>query len=251
MKFMTRFAACVATLFIAATVAVQAQDSQQGKANVRSIKNGTAKYKDTSSGVTEWAKLKVGMELHEGALIETDAAGTVDLFLGVNGPVVRVTPSTQLGLTKLSFVNAGAGAVIDTELDLRSGTVAGHVTKLAAASKYQVKTPSGVCGIRGTDYVINANGSVTVLNGTVQVTYTNPANNTSVTVDVPAGSTFTPPTATTPAGVAPTPPGVVIDANKIISGISNIPAEGGPIIVTPVPDTSNTHNDNTSPTQPQ
>ncbi len=199
-----RQVACVAIFAIlGSTLTGIAQEIKQGKAVVRAITKGTAKYKDPASGVVDWAPLKVDMVLKEGAVIETDATGVVDLFLGVNGPVVRVTPATQLALDKLTFSRAGGEVVIETRLDLKAGTILGTVKKLAAASKYEIKTPVGVCGIRGTEYVVSANGRVIVLKGWVRVTFSLPGQ-PPVTIDVKEGQTVLPPTATTPPQVVST-----------------------------------------------
>ncbi len=207
-----KYVACImAFAFLGFVITTEAQEIKQGKAVVRAITKGAAKYKDPSSGITDWAPLKVDTVLKEGAVIETDATGIVDLFLGVNGPVVRVTPATQLALDKLTFSRAGGEVVIETQLDLKSGTILGTVKKLAAASKYEVKTPVGVCGIRGTEYRISADGRVIVLKGTVFVTFTL-AGQPPITVEVKEGFMVIPPTATTPPQVVPIPDDVKIPA---------------------------------------
>ena len=122
--------------------------TQTGKAVVRAVR-GQAKY---SSGGGVWVPLKVGTALQPGASIQTGAESTVDLFLGQNGPVVRVTPDTTLGFDKLAFTDTGSDRVIDTQLNLKSGRILGNVKKLASASRYEIKTPIGVAGIRGTDF---------------------------------------------------------------------------------------------------
>lgn len=183
------FSACVAALITFALVGgVQAQ--QQGKAVVRAIK-GTAKYK---AGAGDWAPLKVNAVLQPGSVVETAADSQVDLFLGDNGPVVRVTPASQLSLDKLTINKTGVETVVETELGLKSGTILGHVKKLAQNSKYEVRTPNSVCGIRGTQYKISASGVVFVVEGLLKITYVDPANPGNViNVDVPAGSAFFPP----------------------------------------------------------
>lgn len=213
MKFATtaKYIACIAAFaFLGSVVSGVAQEIKQGKAVVRAITKGTAKYKDPASGVTDWAPLKVDTVLKQGAVIETDATGIVDLFLGVNGPVVRVTPATQLALDKLTFSRAAGEVVIETELDLKAGTILGSVKKLAAASKYEVKTPVGVCGIRGTEYRVSADGRVVVLKGWVRITFTL-TGQPPVTIDVKEGQMVIPPTPTTPPQVVTIPENVQIE----------------------------------------
>jgi hypothetical protein len=170
------------------TAAVQADE---GRAVVRAVR-GTAQYKSTAGA--QWAPLKVGLILRSGAIVQTASAAQVDLFLGANGPVVRIVESTEMGLDKLSIQKTGDDTVIETQLDLKAGTLLGNVKKLAAASRYDVKTPNGVAGIRGTQYKASANGVVTCIEGTVRVTYVNPLTNVRIEVDVKEGQTFVPPT---------------------------------------------------------
>jgi|ERR1043166_550670 hypothetical protein len=151
-----------ATLLVLASFTSAQAQTTEGKAVVRAIL-GSAKY---SSGGGVWAPLKVGQTLRPGSTIQTAADSTVDCFLGANGPVVRVTPDTTMAFDKLGVTKTEGESVIDTELNLSSGRILGNVKKLAAASKYEVKVPNGVAGIRGTDYEVrvtpNANGTFTV-----------------------------------------------------------------------------------------
>ncbi len=66
-----------------------------------------------------------------------------------------------------------------------------NAKKLSATSKYEVKTPSGVAGIRGTEYSISATGEVYVLDGSVVVVSVRP-DGSVVTQVVSAGEMFNP-----------------------------------------------------------
>ena len=103
-------------LGLATMLVVTDAQAESGKARVRAVR-GTADYSDGGS----WVPLRVGKVLTSGAKIRTQAQTTVDLFLDINGPVVRVTENTELGLDKLSFEQTGADSVIETQLDLKSG----------------------------------------------------------------------------------------------------------------------------------
>jgi hypothetical protein len=143
-------------------------EAKANKAVVRAIRGGAAEI--TTDG-RSWKPAKVGQQLGENSAVKTDANAMVDLFLGDNGPVVRVTKDTTLGIDRLDVESTGIEKVIETQLDLRSGKILGNVKKMAAASKYEVKTPMGVAGIRGTEYAISADGRVQVFSGTVVVVY--------------------------------------------------------------------------------
>jgi len=173
----------------AAFLSATSSEARMNEAVVRGVR-GTANYSSDRGG--NWKKLNVGMKLGQNSVIRTAPGSSVDLFLGDNGPVVRVTEDTTLGIDKLT-VDQGAGSekIIETQLDLRNGRILGNVKHLAAASKYEVKTPQGVAGIRGTRYDIRADGSVTVIDGQVVVVYI--VNGQASTVTVNAGQTSTPP----------------------------------------------------------
>lgn len=174
---------------VAALMAASAVEAAVGKAVVRAVR-GTASYSELGS---DWKPLKVGKVLQAGSAVRTGVASQVDLFLDENGPIVRVTEDTTLGLDRLDVDRTGPETVIETQLDLRQGTIQGVVKKLAAASKYEVKTPNSVAGIRGTEYEISADGVLHVLTGSVMVAYTNPVSRRISTHLVNEGQTFVPP----------------------------------------------------------
>ncbi len=185
-----------------------AQEVKQGTARVVRIK-GAARY---STGNNIWLELKVGTDLKPGAIIQTAADSSVDLWLlegaggggggAGGGPaaagmmnyyqvvsdqnVVHMTQDTVLAVNKLTTAQTGADVVSETELDLRAGRIFGSVKKLSGASKYEVKIPNGVAGIRGTVYSISADGVITVISGAVVVAYAKP-DGTVVTQEIKAG----------------------------------------------------------------
>jgi hypothetical protein len=176
-----------------------AQSVSQGTATVVQIK-GDARYK---IGSNEWQPLKLGDVVKPGTLIQTAARAYVDLALGA-GPskglvpgtrmlpsyqpatsgtayhpsaeqnVVRMWENTLLSIDKLTSTQTGADVVTETQLDLKAGHIFGVVKKMSAASKYEVKIPNGVAGIRGTTYDIAAEGVIKVLSGSVVLAYAGP-----------------------------------------------------------------------------
>ncbi|HVV02559.1 MAG TPA: FecR domain-containing protein [Verrucomicrobiae bacterium] len=196
-----------------------AQEVVQGKARVVRMR-GHARV-TTGGGV--WHPVKVGEILNAGSIIQTDnhRGSYVDLVLGdgtapiasvgANGPaaaatpilasyqpraeqnVVRVFENTALGIDKLTSMNTGADTVTDTQLDLKSGRIFGSVKKMSAASKYEVKLPNGVAGIRGTTYMISSDGTVQVSSGSVVLAWVS-ADGTVTTKVVVGGQQFNPST---------------------------------------------------------
>ncbi len=117
----------------------------QGVAEVKKVV-GKADFTDAKGG----GPIKEGDILMEGATITTGAGSYVDLDLKVNGNALRVEADSTLALNKLDYVKAGDN-IINTQLEVKKGSAVANVTtKLSKASKYEIKTPSGVAGIRGT-----------------------------------------------------------------------------------------------------
>jgi FecR protein len=191
-------AVCGAALLLTTKANAQAA----GVATVIRI-HGSASY---STGGDTWQPLAVGMTLEAGASIKTDPDSSVDLVLSdhvvnanamVNGTpsypavdasgapmrqaginnvlveqnVVRLTGGTTLMIDKLTYEGTGADMVSDTELSLQAGHIFGSVKKLSAMSKYEIKTPVGVAGIRGTTYWIGSDGSAAVGTGSMVISF--------------------------------------------------------------------------------
>ncbi|MBI4659211.1 MAG: FecR domain-containing protein [Verrucomicrobia bacterium] len=141
----------------------------------------------------------MGKVLGPTSSVQTGVNSQLDLYLGDNGPTVRLLAETTLGVDKLNFDRTGVDLVIETFLDLKTGTVQGYVKPMAVASRYEVKTPFTVCAIKGTEYQISADGVLHVMKGSVIVAYGVPAN----TYTVNAGQTFVPPAPTAAPGTPP------------------------------------------------
>src|SRR5271170_3649914 len=199
---------------------VSAQSIKQGTATVVRIQ-GEARY---SIGDNVWHPLVAGKILGAGAVIQTAVDSKVDLVLGevpiqvaypnsafptwaflssaadpnvrgyvvynakVRQNVIRMYGNTVLAIEKMNFSDTGADVVGDTELDLRAGKIFGSVKKLSAMSEFEVKIPNGIAGIRGTTFTIDANGNITVSEGTVLVSWGQPPQ----VYSVGAGQSFSP-----------------------------------------------------------
>ena len=187
---------------IALVASANAQNIKERTGKVVRIK-GAARY---STGNKTWQPLKVGTILKAGTIVQTAANSYVDIVLNeeatadlVSIPrpsskaaaasntsagsgvanakttehdVVRLQDDSVLAIDKLSATDTGADCVTETELDLRTGSIFGSVKKQAAASRFEVKIPNGVAGIRGTIYFIHVNGMVTCLTGSVVCAFT-------------------------------------------------------------------------------
>jgi hypothetical protein len=171
-------------IWVGAGNSVQAAHTQ-GSATVIAVR-GVVDY---SPGGGSWTPLRRGTTLDQGAVVRTGVGSEADLSLGRNGSFVRITENSELALSALSYEDTGVETVIDTQLDLRSGRVLGSVPKLSATSKYEVKTPHSVAGIRGTRYDVRADGAAVVCDGSVIIVYYKP-DGTTITRVVNARERF-------------------------------------------------------------
>lgn len=167
--------------------------AKPGKAVVRALQ-GTADYTEQDSGGS-WDALSQGQVLFAGSTIRTGSGESqVDLYLGINGPVVRITKETTLAIDTLSYERTGLETVIETGLDLKEGRILGRVKKMAETSRYEVQTPNGVAGIRGTKYDISTlTGLVRVLEGIILYVWRDP-NGALQNFTINAGQAFNPQT---------------------------------------------------------
>jgi hypothetical protein len=217
-SFFNRLMVCGVALAMASALATRA--AEEGVAKVVRIK-GSARY---SLGGNNWLPLKVGDMLRPGTMIQTsqEKGSFVDLVLAREGaPVptalnrsvaghlgfvaagtlqyqptaeqntVRVWENSLLGIDRLTFSNTGAETVTDTQLDLKAGHILGNVKKMSAASRYEIKLPNGVAGIRGTVYDITADGVIRVASGTVVFSFVDGQGNVQTRV-ITSGQQYNP-----------------------------------------------------------
>jgi len=177
--------------------------------------------------------LKADMHIARGSTITTGPASTADLVLQYNGTVIRMVENTKLEIVKLDKEQAGVDVITETSLNLVAGAIVGSQRKLAVPSRLDVKIPGGVATIVGTEYVVRADGAVTVLSGSVTVNYNLPGNKGSVKVTVPAGYSFDPAT----GQVVPTTPDylvdIIADVDTVRQNAMSFKAGGATVVVKP------------------
>lgn len=162
-----------------------------GRINIKAV-NGNASY--SSDGIHFNAIHSGEVIPGPGSIIKTSDRTTVDLVLQSSGTVLRMRPNTTLKVAKLNEQPAGEQMVSESSLKLLKGSIIGAQRKLAVPSHFDIAMSDGVATIVGTEYVINADGAVSVLDGQVSVNYNLPGNKGSVKVSIPQGSTFDPAT---------------------------------------------------------
>jgi len=159
-------------------------DTQPGKLQVVAMKGTASAFAAGGSP----APVKIKDIYGPGTTIKTDKNSSVDLWFGRLG-TMRLEESGTLIVDKFTLTETGADTVADVQLNLTEGTILGNVNKLSAASKYEIKVPRGVAGIRGTTLLASAAAYFVLLEGAL------------VYVDVPPGGNPTPYTLQAPPAV--------------------------------------------------
>lgn len=209
-----------AVLSLSLISSATAQDAKQRTGKVVRIK-GDARF---STGNKVWQPLKVGTTLKSGYIVQTAPNSFADIVINedataaavaiapvpastsskassaggggggaaVPAPdqdVIRVLDDTYLVFDSLAATATGADVVTETMLDLKKGSIFGSVKKQAAASRFEIKTPNGVAGIRGTWFLIDAFNNVSCLAGSVIAALTDAAGNVTTHV-IGGGQSF-------------------------------------------------------------
>ncbi len=211
-KTLTWLVAGVVSIVLVTGANAQTAKDRTGK--VVRIK-GAARY---STGNKIWQPLKVGTILKSGAVVQTAADSYADIVIneeasadtvsmprpsaaptaastsggsgGSKSPeydVIRVQNDSVVAIDKVSATDTGADRVTVTELDLRTGSLFFSVKKQAAASRFEIKYPNGVAGIRGTYGIIFADGRIICGGGSVVSASTDSTGKTTTKV-VPGGT---------------------------------------------------------------
>lgn len=175
------------TLTVAALVAVGAIVAQAEAISAK-VQKGTAQ--SAVDGKT-WNTVHEGDLILEGATIRTQS-NPLDLYLGANGPLLRVKPDSEVVLTALNREKGVGETIANTEIKVTKGQVVGLATKVNAASKYQVKAGATTTSIRGTKFAAKADGRVAVKEGLATVLYTAVAGTTGTKFAVRDGNVFEP-----------------------------------------------------------
>jgi hypothetical protein len=149
-KIQAVIASCIALALFSATTLFAAEAPSQTKAIVRAV-HGQADY-NAGGG---WLPLRPNMELDPGTQIKTGPDSYVSLNVNGLRSSIRISQNTTMTLDRMNTMGSGGESDSDTSLKLDAGTVLGQVKKLSANSRYEIVTPEGVAGIRGTDFEVS------------------------------------------------------------------------------------------------
>ncbi|MDC7225995.1 MAG: OmpA family protein [Spirochaetales bacterium] len=113
----------------------------------------------TSSG--DWTEIGPGQRLVAGSSIKTGHYGNVDISFD-EGTLIRVAEDTIAKIDDISLVNV--------KLSLDEGRLITKFRKITGREIHKVSTPDVVCGIRGTELIVEVGESDTMVYGMSGIT---------------------------------------------------------------------------------
>lgn len=115
--------------------------------------------------------VKPGHTLAAPMMVQTESNGQVDLFLGDNGPVVRIEKNSTVTIVRLNYERDSPDGPkrVETMLDLVEGRILGSVKPLEPGSVYMIRTAGGVIRIKGTQFEVGADGHTRIVEGEAEV----------------------------------------------------------------------------------
>lgn len=132
----------LALLALAAGTAARAAD----EAECYSV-SGTVEF--AKKGSSAWMPLIKGVLIVQGHTVRTGANSTA-VLRWFDGNVVKIGPSSLFTIDSLSR----SGAAETSKLDLAQGSVYAKSKKISAGqSSFEVKTPTAIAGVRGTEFL--------------------------------------------------------------------------------------------------
>ena len=121
------------------------------QANKVLVVKGDVRIKKAGAG-TGWDKAGPSVVLEKGDIIETSEASAVDIVIGSNtDKSVRLEKNTRVEFEGIN----------PTHLNLPKGKILIALKKLEPRSSFTVKTPSAICGARGTAWMEEVSGDKT------------------------------------------------------------------------------------------
>ncbi|MFA5858271.1 MAG: FecR family protein [Elusimicrobiota bacterium] len=131
----------------------------------------TGKVSVRHSKVKTWEPVEVNMPVKAGDTIVTTPESEVEIIMD-DGTVLRLEQRTAIVIEE-SSINKTTGKK-SVDINLKSGKLLNNIEKLIKReSKYRVKTPTAVIGVRGTEFATEVSTSnkttVAVYGGTVAV----------------------------------------------------------------------------------
>jgi hypothetical protein len=185
-------------------LAAHAADMAPGTFAASTVK-GDVSYK--IAGSTSYVKLVAGTTLPEGSTIKT-APGSLAIVVFASGSTATVRPASEVvvNFNQKPFsgpIPVGAEpSVSKTKIHIVDGSVISKVSKLKKGSEFNITSPVGAAGVRGTDLEVSYNSATGAFNVTCATGAVVVQSADGTTTPVSAGQTLS----STGGGVQSAPP---------------------------------------------
>lgn len=156
-------AACALVFVLSA----QAQNATPRTVLVRGI-SGDARWARSGG---EFVNLAEGTRVGKGDVIKTAANSHVDIDMGSNVGILMVAENTTFTIDEATITQTQVEELTETQVSISEGAVYAKVNKLAKGSRYEISTPKGIAGIRGTSIFLTAAGQLTVEKGLAGIAF--------------------------------------------------------------------------------
>lgn len=233
MKILLPLASALCLALAAPVTASAADEMLVGNVRVLSVNGGPASLVDA---IGRKSDLKPGMFLRQGAKVSTGSGTTVDLLFE-NGSSVSVQPGSEFSVDEFvvdpfatdsvnfqKLKNEPSNSV--TKISVPEGDIVFEVAKMKKGSSFDITTPVGTAGIRGTAGRAGR-GGLALSKGSATFTQRN-GNSQSVSGGQQVGQA---------GGVSAAPPAVIAAIATIAAAINNATPpnafQGAPPNITP------------------
>ncbi len=186
----------IATSLILAPAFAFGQTGPTGQVRAFLVKGDVTLINNTTG---ESSPLRRGDTFTDGHSVHTTDESSA-LLIFSNGSSISVRPDSRFDVEEFTqspydsrqgtFAQlAGDPSTSNTSVRLHDGTLVGEVKQLSSSSRYDVHTPNGSAGIRGTKWVASVG---TDENGNPTTTFTNLTGNVSFSTPMQAEALITP-----------------------------------------------------------
>lgn len=138
----------------AASVPAESKAEEPALASALPKGRGTIEFIAGSVSVNSdgnWRAASIGDEVSQSAILRTEKDSSCELSLGALASV-RIGAETTVTIRALSLGASSRSA----EFAIAEGSVASKVKKLAARDRFEIRTSTAVCGVRGTEFLVRA-----------------------------------------------------------------------------------------------
>jgi hypothetical protein len=152
--------------------AVFASDAAENTASLSSAAEVSGVFGSALANAgSEDKPIRTGAKLTAGTTVRTDSGAAMDIFLGSEAGVIRLTQNTTLRIERLADTNGQA----DIYLHLQRGTVLGNGSQASIGSRYQIKTAVGVASLGSSAFRLHAEGYLVVMSGAAHFAHVPPS----------------------------------------------------------------------------